>query len=363
MRIPNAFFRFLCLFTAAANIFGNVGLLLFYRPLYSWLGIPLPVNLHSFAIDALFSILIGIVALMIFLDPTQRSIGLLKIGILGKGSYVLITYFFFAVYGLHWFFLIFVVWDTLFVVIFFLYWLRLESPDLLRLQEGVQPGLQREPSHRALIIGHTLTGVGPKAVDELRDGLRAGGYETDTLWIEAREPLFHFPFSLVEFIRMAARAMFRRPAPIEPLSIPGDDYDLIVVQSPTWIYGVAAPVEALFQDPRYRQLFAGRDAVALVVCRGARRRTEAMLVRRLQDSGAHVVAARGHGHSGWEPRRLFSLGFYLVFGRAGVPPLLANKEYGLSPTSLEELRQLGRALAERPRTERTIPRIPEADHA
>jgi hypothetical protein len=73
-----------------------------------------------------------------------------------------------------------------------------------------------------------------------------------------------------------------------------------------------------------------------------------MMVRWLQSLGSNVVAAAGYTHEGREPRRLFSLWFYLIFRRAGFPPLLAEPRYGLSEDTLDEIRGLGQRLAARP---------------
>jgi hypothetical protein len=339
--------RYLCLLTAVANMGGNIALVLFQGPLFERLGIPHPTDTRGFLLESTLSFLMGVVALLIFLNP-QRAIGLIKIGIFGKGAYAVLTYYFYAFHGLHPFYLLFAAWDATFVAIFFLYWIHLESPDLPPLQTRVQAGAARERTNRALILALSLTGNGRKAIEHLEAGLREQGYQVDQILIQPAEPIFRFPMRFADFARIVIRALIRYPAFIHPLRIPRADYDLVVVESPTWLLGMAAPVEAVFRDPVNRWLFEGRDAAALVVCRGAHRRTRAMMVRWLQALGANVVAACGYSHQGREPRRLFSLWFYLIFRRAGFPPLLAEPKYGLSDETLAEIRRLGRQLAIRP---------------
>ena len=77
-----------------------------------------------------------------------------------------------------------------------------------------------------------------------------------------------------------------------------------------------------------------------------------MLVRWLERSGGNVVGARAYTHIGWEPSRLFSLWFYLVFKEAGRPRVLdgfVQPRYGLSDEALGELERFGEDLAERKR--------------
>lgn len=352
--IPAVVFRYLCLLTALANIIGSIGLVLFFVPLFKWLGVPLPTDLHAFTVELVLSFSMGVLALLLFISHTDRarSIALLKIGILGKGAYSLVTYYFYAVHDLHWFYLVFAAWDAAYVVIFFLYWIQLESWDLLQLQQGVFNGVERKRTGKALLVGFSLTGNGRKALERLKKGLEAGGYHEVVIeFVQAHDPVYQSPISFLSFWRIIVRAWLRRPTRVARLDVPEDhDYDLIVVESQTWLLGMSAPVEAMLRDERNAKIFRGRDAVSLVVCRGAFRRTMAMAVRWLQHRGANVIAARGYTHAGREPRRLLSLWLYLIFRRAGTPKYIAEPEYGLPESALVDIERLGDELARRART-------------
>ena len=294
--IPGNVFRWLCLLTAVANITGNVGLVIFYRPLFDFLGVPQPVDLYLFTLECVLSFTMGMVALLVFLRP-HRAVGLLIVGAVGKGLYGIVTYYFYAIGEIHPFFLVFVAWDALFVMLFLLYWIQLAGPDLLELQQTRFAGIdhpERRDLKRALLIGYSLTGTGSKAMDRLAAGLGRGGYQVDQVLVESQERVFRFPMSLWAFVRIIARAFLRRPAKVAPLALPaGQDWDLIVVESATWLLGMTAPIESMFRDPANRSLFTGRDAAMLAVCRGAYQRTMLMGVRWLERTGANVIGARG----------------------------------------------------------------------
>lgn len=354
--IPGWVFRYLCLVTALANMAGNVGLLLFYEPLFELIGVPLPDDMHAFALESVLSFTMGVVALLVFLDPA-RNRDLLKIGIIGKGAYGLITYYFYVVHQVHWFYLVFVAWDALFVVVFFLYWIKLASPDLLERREdilaGLAPPVGQEPSKRALIVSFSLTGNGKQAVERLTAGLEAEGYEVDLTHPVPAEAIYRFPMSPGDFTRIILRAFVRKGAAVSALKTPDDrdDYDLVVIESQTWLLGASAPVEATLYDARNLRLFSGRDAAVLVVCRGAHRRTEAMLVRGLERCGANVIASRGFAHKGREPLRLMSLWAHLISkGEDSRLGRWASKRYGLSAAELDVVERYGQALGRRART-------------
>jgi len=346
-------FRYLCLLTALANGLGNVFLLLFYRLLFDWLGVPFPLDLHSFAWVAGLSFTMGVLALLVFVNP-EKNVNLLVIGIVGKGIYAFFTLYFYVFKDLHWFYLLFGVWDALYVVIFFLFLIQLLAPDLGRLNRGgILVGLDRERTNKALILTFSLTGTGRTAAERAKIGLERRGYTVDVQSVQAEEKIFRFPMSLSDFVRIVLRAFLRWPARIRPLGIGADHpYDLIVVATQTWLVGMGAPMEAVFRHPDHRGIFDGRDVAALNVCRGAWRRSQAMLVRWLERSGGNVVGARAYTHIGWEPSRLFSLWFYLIFKEAGRPRLLdgfVQPRYGLSDEALGELERFGEDLAERKR--------------
>jgi len=75
-------FRYLCLATALANAGGNVGVLLFYQPIFKLVGAPLPKDLYSFAFVCGFSFTVGVLAFMVFLAP-EKTVALLVVGIVG----------------------------------------------------------------------------------------------------------------------------------------------------------------------------------------------------------------------------------------------------------------------------------------
>ncbi len=349
--IPSRFYRYACLVTALANAGGNLFLLLFYRPLFELLTIPQPVDLPYFVWMAGLSFTNGVLAFLVFLDPPGNR-SLLKVGIVGKGIFALTTIHFYVVGEIHWFFLLFGVWDALFVAIFWLYLLQLQAPDLADLLAGdVRPGAGSRG--KAAILCFSLTGTGRGGMESVKSGLESKGYAVDTIEIRPVEAeLFRFPFrSVFSFLRIALRAIFRVRAKIEPLDLPADhDYDLIVVESQTWFVGMSAPVEEVFLEPANHAFFRGRDAAVFVVCRGLWRRSQAMLMRHLERAGARLAGARAYTHIGREPSRLFSLVAYLAYAETGRPAFLKwflQPRYGLSDGDLDALRQFGAALAER----------------
>ncbi len=343
-------FRRLCLLTAVANGLGNILLLLFFRQVFAFLQVPPPTDLFSFAAVAGFSFTVGVLALMVFLSP-ETNAPLLLVGAIGKAIYALFTFYFYVFHDLHWFYACFGAWDAAFALIFMLFLMQLRGSDLMLFNDHIGPGAT-PIQHKALLVLYSLTGTGKAAMERVKRGLEENGYLTRVIPVEPVEQnLFRFPLTLTRFVRIMLRAVFRRPARVDPLPVgPDHDFDLVVVFCQTWFVGMSAPLEGVFQDPANQGIFAGRDVATVNVCRGLRRRSQAMLVRWLQRCGATVVGSCSHVHIGREPSRVLSLFAYLAFAQVGKPRWLSwllQPRYGLSNEALDALQDFGARLARR----------------
>ena len=184
----------------------------FYRPLFKWLSVPLPWDVHSFLFVASFSFTMGVLAFLIFLHP-EKSVGLLIIGIVGKGVYAFFTFYCYVFQDLHWFYLIFGVWDAAYTVIFLLFLISLVSPDLSRLNEGdVYLGVNRPRTNKALVLFFADL---DRPVRHRKDQGRFGteGLLVDMKSIEPEEKIFRFPMSFSDFSRIVVRGHISQTRP------------------------------------------------------------------------------------------------------------------------------------------------------
>lgn len=352
MIISRQTFRMACLLTAVGNAGGNLILMLFYVPLFELVKVPLPTDLPYFYWMAGLSFSNGVLAYLIYRNP-ERNSDLLKVGIVGKGLFAAFALYFYAFMDLHWFFLLFGIWDGAFVLIFALFLLQLQAPDITILNTGTIHKGTGSVNKKAAIISHSMTGTGSAAIGRIEQGLKNQNYAVDIINVQVEEEeLFKFPFnSILQFLQIAIRAIFRRPAKIKPLPLDANhDYDLLIVQGQTWMVGVGAPIEAVFQDPANTDIFKGRDAAVVIVARGLVRRSQVMLINHLKDCQANVIGTRTYKHIGKEPSRLLSLAAYLVFGKVGKPSIFEwflQPRYGLGDKELNEAEAFGEALANR----------------
>jgi hypothetical protein len=337
-------FRALCLLTALANAGGNLAMFFLYKPVFELLGVGMPADMQSFHFVCGFSFTVGILAFMAWRSPAT-SVDLLVVAIIGKGIYAALTGYHHYVNHAHWFYKIFGIWDAAFVVIFFLWIIQLTSPDIGALNEGeVKPAGVGAAKKRALLVSWSMTGNGARAMMHVKHGLERKGYTVDEKKVEAVEPLYTFPLTFPRFLKIFLRQVLLLRGAARPLDVANpDQYDLVVVNGQTWFLAPGAPIRDVIASPANKKLFDGRDVATLVVCRGLWRRTQSTMLRALEANGARIVGARAFANPGSEPKRCFSLFYFLGFGK----PAKSGTSQFLADIDLERLEKFGEQLATR----------------
>ncbi len=327
--IAGRWLRALCVLSTLASSAVNVALLVAHRPIFAALGVPLPVDVRLFFVETSLSFTIGLVGLLA-VRQGKRVESLLAVGVLGKGLYATTTFAFCALGHEHGFFYSLAAGDAFLVFVFLLYWIQSNGEALFELEIDVFEGIAnsgRAATKKALLV--SISEKRTPALDAIETRLRRHGYEVDAAAVVAQGAAAS---------GSVMGALLRWHVPVAPLRVPRDhdhDWDLVVVESPDWLFGVAAPVEAALRDPANRWIFQGRDAAVLVVSRGSHRRALAMIVALLERAGANVVAARA----------------VVDDAAAGLfPAPLGAATYTLTDAGRTEAESLGASLAARART-------------
>lgn len=162
---------------------------------------------------------------------------------------------------------------------------------------------------RVLILYYSLSAQTSGLVHRLGAGLEEQGVQ---LVCERLQPFAprHFPLGTVPAtLFMMLTTFLRTRMPIQPLP-PScwEDYDLLVLAGPTWSYNPSGPVLSLL-DRDGARLFAGRQVLPLISCRGYWRMHWLSLRWQLVRCGAKVVGRMIFAHPSKEPWR--TLGVFL----------------------------------------------------
>ena len=167
---------------------------------------------------------------------------------------------------------------------------------------------------RVLILYYSLSAQTSGLVHRLGAGLEEQGVH---LAYERLQPLVprHFPLGTVPAtLFMMFTTFLRTRMPIQPLP-PScwEDYDLIVLAGPTWSYNPSGPVLSLL-DRDGPRLFADKQVLPLISCRGYWRMHWLSLHWQLGRCGANVVGKMIFAHPSKEPWRTIGV-FLKLAGR------------------------------------------------
>jgi len=120
---------------------------------------------------------------------------------------------------------------------------------------------------RLLVLYHTGTGTVLRTLYFLLGELLEGPEVEVTFQKVQSAPAFPQPWSLKDFFRVPALAMYGASVTIEPLDMQVDEkYDAIVFAGPIWNMNVAVPIWSIFDSP-WVKLFKDTPVITLVTCR------------------------------------------------------------------------------------------------
>lgn len=203
-------------------------------------------------------------------------------------------------------------------------------------------------SPRICIIYFSLSGQSRGLINLLASGIRIQGVEVVIEQIRTPQRI-GFPFnSVFQTLKIMLTTFFRKRIPILELSSNCyESYDLFILAGPTWSYNPSGPVLSLL-DCYGEKLFAGKQVVPLISCRGYYRMHERLLTRQLQKCGAQVGESIIFSHPVSEPWS--TIGVFLK--SAGYQPeriSFLTKHYphfGHTVEQLYQVRSCGQMLAE-----------------
>jgi len=199
-----------------------------------------------------------------------------------------------------------------------------------------------------LVLYYSFSGQTAGLLNRLAGGLEQQGVRVTLERLHTKSTL-RFPIgTIIGTVRMMLTTFFRQRVEIDPLpEICFVDYDLIILAGPTWSYNPSGPVLSLLSGKDSR-LFAGRQVLPLISCRGYWRMHWLGLRRLLRKRGAVVENKIVFSHPNKEPWRTIGV-FLKLAGRSPErSPFWGRyyKRYGHSRDQLDEAQRIGRMIGE-----------------
>jgi len=146
------------------------------------------------------------------------------------------------------------------------------------------------PRKRVLVVSYSQTGqlaaVVRQIVAPLIESDSAGEASCIEVHHEILRPLnpYPFPWPILRFFDAFPESAHLDPAPLQPLTLQGDeDFDLVVLSYQVWFLAPSQPVVAFLKTPEAKRLLAGKPVVTVVGCRNmwmqAQEKMKALLTR------------------------------------------------------------------------------------
>ncbi len=159
-----------------------------------------------------------------------------------------------------------------------------------------------------------------------------------------------FPIGTIwSTIIMMLQTFLRKRYPVRTINpVCFEPYDLVILAGPTWSYNPSGPILSLI-DRDGKLVFAGKEVMPFISCRGYWRVHYFGLKQLLKQCGAKVVAPIVFSHPTPEPWR--TIGVFLKL--AGKAPETGSSwfrrfypKYGHSRQQVENSRKVGKKLGE-----------------
>lgn len=114
-------------------------------------------------------------------------------------------------------------------------------------------------------------------------------HKIDRVKVRPSKP-FPFPWTSAEFFDAMPETVLEEPIQLEPLNIPGSDYDLIVLGYQPWFLSPSLPVTALLKNDEFKTVVQGKPVVTIVGSRNMWINSQISINRLVEQAGAKVVA-------------------------------------------------------------------------
>lgn len=138
-----------------------------------------------------------------------------------------------------------------------------------------------------MFLSYTQSGQ----LDEIAERflLPFSSHSIDHVVIKPVKP-FPFPWTSAEFFDAMPETVLEEPIRLEPLNIPGNDYDLIILGYQPWFLSPSLPITALLKNDEFKAVVKGKPVVTVVGSRNMWINSQISVNRMVDQAGGKVVA-------------------------------------------------------------------------
>jgi hypothetical protein len=189
---------------------------------------------------------------------------------------------------------------------------------------------------KVLVIYYTQTGQLDKAVRATLSSLERNKDVAVSYTLIQPKTAYPYPWSYMQFFDVFPETVQGTPSPLEPFSIPDDDFDLVVVAYQPWFLSICIPINSFLQTPEAKKLLKGTPVVTILACRNMWLNGQEKMKKHLLNLEAKLVGNITYVD---KSANLISLVTVLAFVLAGKKEKFLGffPKYGVSDKDLAEL--------------------------
>ena len=204
----------------------------------------------------------------------------------------------------------------------------------------LDPALPVTPK-RVLVVWWSQSGQLRTVAEAFAQPFSDAGHEVAYVQLEPTRP-FPFPWKVHTFFGEFPETVLLRPGPIERLSLPPGEWDLVVLASQIWFLSPSQPFTALMSGPD-RELVRGKRVITLISCRNMWVRGWRRLVGMVEAAGGTVTDRIVATHSGSVFASYFTTLAWMLTGKRDA--IKALPAAGLGAETFVHLAAFGRIAA------------------
>jgi hypothetical protein len=199
---------------------------------------------------------------------------------------------------------------------------------------------------RVLVVYFSQSGQLTSIVQSICEPLRAATGEFEVTMAELKPVTpYPFPWPFWKFFNIFPDAMYDDPDPIESLTLPHADYDLIILGFQVWFLSPSMPMAAFLKSDQAKKLLGGKPVITVLCCRNMWLSAQERVKQRLQEIGARLIDHVALVDRSPNAATLVSTPMWLLTGKRG--PFLGGliPVAGITSEEIAATKRFGHAIA------------------
>ncbi|OOF36855.1 hypothetical protein [Rodentibacter heidelbergensis] len=200
----------------------------------------------------------------------------------------------------------------------------------------------QKKSQNILIISYSQTGQLSRLVEHFLAPLQQDDIHLEHHLIKPCEP-YPFPWKFMHFFNQFPESVHLQPAPIEPLPLQREKYDLVVIAYTVWFLSPAQPISAFLQSTQ-ANLLKDTPVITLIGCRNMWLMAQEKMKKMIAQKGGKLIAnvVKTDQSNAWQS--FITTPAWMLSGKKRYFSWLPSA--GISEAEMQDMQRFGKKLSQ-----------------